>query len=75
MENNFSLDEGDLLKHLDELKIVNKEYIHSFIDIIEKCTSYLYLSNIISVKQYILSEQLKEYFDDHISQDISTEVL
>lgn len=75
MEINFSLDEGDLLKHLDELKVVSKDYINSFVDIIEKCTSYLYLSNIISVKQYILSEQLKEFIDYHISQDLSTETL
>lgn len=75
MEINFSLDEGDLLKHLDELKVVSKDCINSFVDIIEKCTSYLYLSNIISVKQYILSEQLKEFIDYHISQDLSTETL
>lgn len=75
IEKELGVDEGHFSQYLDQLKVVNKEYIHGFVDVIEKCAAYLYLSNIISVKQYILSEQLREYIDNHISQDLRTDTL
>ena len=75
MEKTYNLDDGSLTELLNKLEIVNSEYIVSLVDIIKKCTSFLYLSNVISVKHYILSEQLKEYIDCHLSHDLSTKTL
>ena len=61
MEKEFNLSDGEFCQYLDELRIVNKDYIYGLVDIIEKCTSYLYLSNMIGVKQYILSEQYLQF--------------
>ena len=59
---------GDLIK---TLKVYDREYIDSFVKIIEMCGSYLYLSNIIKKKTYVLSDQLKDYIETHLSHDLS----
>lgn len=63
------------LEKLDKITTVEREYIESTVNLIKTCASYLYLSRIIKKSSYVLSNQLKEYIDNHYTEDMSVKNL
>lgn len=55
--------------------VVELSYVQSAVNMIEMCASYLYLNQIVRRKSQLLSHNLKEYIDDHYTEDLSVKTL
>lgn len=55
--------------------IVEQSYLQSAVNMIEMCSSYLYLNHIICRKSQQLAVQLKEYIDNHYAEPLTVQVL
>ena len=55
--------------------VVEFSYVQSAVNMIEMCASYLYLNQIVRRKSHLLSLNLKEYIDDHYTEDLSVKTL
>lgn len=69
--NECSVDPDDFIKLLELSPVMDSESINAAVNMIEMCASYLYLSKIIKKKSYVLSAQLKEYIDSHLTEDLT----
>ena len=71
----YNMDPEMLFDKLEQMGTVDREYIESTVNLIKTCASYLYLSRIIKKSSYVLSNQLKEYIDNHYTEDMSVKNL
>lgn len=71
----YGADINDFLNALEEMDTRDRKYIDAAVNMIEMAASYLCLSRTIKKKSYILSAQLKEYIDNHLSEDLSIQNL
>lgn len=71
----YQLDYPSLMANLKLLPNINQEYIMATVKMLSMCISYLYLNNIIYNKTDILSFQIKEYIDRHLSDQLSIDSL
>ncbi len=71
----YNMDPKMLFDKLNQMGTVDREYIESTVNLIKTCASYLYLSKIIKKSSYVLSNQLKEYIDNHYTEDMSVKNL
>lgn len=67
----YNIEPKRLFDKLEQMGTVDKKYIESTVNLIKTCASYLYLSRIIKKSSYVLSNQLKEYIDNHYTEDMS----
>jgi len=71
----FGFDKADFLNKLADIKRATPEYLTSALHIMSMCAGYLYTSEIIKQTLDILEYQLREYINDHISEELSSELL
>ena len=64
-----------LFDMLRKMRVVSKEHIESIANIVEMCTSYLWLKELISLKGDTQSFTLTEYINSHLDDDLSVKVL
>ncbi|MBQ8525882.1 MAG: PocR ligand-binding domain-containing protein [Clostridia bacterium] len=69
----YNVDE--MLSKLSKVKCTTTEAIQSAANIMSMCACYLYTNKIIKNKTDILSYQLKDYVDTHLSDDLSVKTL
>lgn len=67
--------DNHFVKLLNETSVNNQKYVLSGVNMLEMCASYLYLSKTIKKKSYILSQQIKDYIDNHFTEDLSVKSL
>lgn len=63
------------LEQFEKINIIKKEYIEASVNLIKTCASYLYLTKIIKKRSLVLSSQLKEYVDNHLTSDLTVKHL
>lgn len=71
----YNLDFKELKEKTKDLRIMNNSSVNSAVNIMSMCSCYLYVNKIIQNKHDILSYQLKNYIDTHISEKISIDEL
>lgn len=71
----YNLDYDSLLENLKLLPSVNKKYIIATVKMLSMCIFYLYFNNIVYNKTDILSYEIKEYINIHLSAPLSIDSL
>ncbi len=70
-----NLNKEKLFAELNKIKYRSEEYIKSISKIVEMAISYIWLSNIINVRDDSLAYSIEKYIDDNISQVITIKKL
>lgn len=70
-----SISAEKFLRELEKMPYKSREYINSCVNIMSMCASYLYFSKIIQNKTDIMTAQIKEYIDNHYSENITVSTL
>ncbi len=70
-----NLDSYKLLFGLNKIKYRSEEYIKSISKIVEMSISYIWLSNIINVRDDSLAYSIENYINDNLNQNITIEKL
>ena len=65
----------DLNEQIRKIKYRNKKQIFAAAKILEACTSYIQLKEIVYLSQKNIVDSLEEYVDKHISEEITIEQL
>ncbi len=60
---------------LEKEAIVDRSYLQAAVNMMEMCASYLYLNRIICKKPQLLSARVKDYIDNHFTEDITVQSL
>ena len=70
-----NITDNRFLNLFENIPVVDNKFLISSINMIEMCASYLYLSKTIKKKSYVISQQLKDYIDNHLTEDLSVKFL
>lgn len=71
----YGYDRDMMMKKLSKTRKISSEAIQSAANIMSMCACYLYTNKIIKNKTDILAYQLKDYIDNHLSEDLSVKNL
>ena len=66
---------GDLEKAFEGLRIMSRKEIKSVANIMEMCTCYLWIKNLIGIEKGAKIYQVYDYINKNLSEDISVEFL
>ena len=67
----YNLDLDRMLVELCDLRSVSHDFIYSAINMASMCACYLYYNKIIKNQIDVLTYQLTEYIENHLSEDLS----
>lgn len=71
----FDIPNGEFLAMLGKMQCKDREFINSCVNIMSMCASYLYFNKIIKNKSDIVSAQIKEYINSHLSEPLSVSTI
>lgn len=67
----YELKTEELLREMSNLRLASDSSIRSAVSMMSMCACYLYVNKIIRNRSDILSYQLKDYIDSHLSDELS----
>ena len=75
LSDDYSIDKNILSGGLSMLKSVNDEFISSALNMMSMCACYLYCNKIIQNKSEVLSVQLRDYVEKHLTEPLTVSIL
>ncbi len=71
----FNLDENVLLANISSIKTFSEKYITSLTEILQMAVDYIWLNNIVSIKNLSLAHSIDIYIKKNLKSDLSVEGL
>lgn len=71
----YGFNKEELLRAAEKIRTRSKDYIESIAALVEMCANYIWLNNIISVRNDGLAHNITLYIKEHLSEELSVPLL